>query len=150
MNGGEQTWASAVPLQFSFLLLPVCFAVAVLRYRLYDVELIVNRAIVLGAGHAVRRGRLHRTGGRGRSHARRAGRGFWPSIVATAVVALAFQPLRSSVVRFADRLAYGSRAAPYDALSDSAAGSVRARRRTPCSLRWPRPSVERSRRTRCG
>ena len=43
---------------------------------------------------------------------------FWPSVVATAVVALAFQPLRSSVVRFADRLAYGSRAAPYDALSD--------------------------------
>ena len=31
---------------------------------------------------------------------------------------MAFQPLRSPVVRFADRLAYGARAAPYDALSD--------------------------------
>ena len=37
---------------------------------------------------------------------------------ATALVALAFQPLRRQVVRLADRLAYGSRAQPYEALSD--------------------------------
>ena len=40
------------------------------------------------------------------------------SLLVTAVVALAFQPLRRGVVRFADRLAYGTRAAPYDALAD--------------------------------
>ena len=34
------------------------------------------------------------------------------------VVALAFQPLRSWVVRVADRLAYGTAAAPYEALTD--------------------------------
>jgi hypothetical protein len=44
--------------------------------------------------------------------------GFWLSLLATAVVALAFQPLRRNVVRFANRLAYGSRAQPYEALSD--------------------------------
>ena len=44
--------------------------------------------------------------------------GFWPSLLATAVVALAFQPLRSRVVRIADRLAFGAAAAPYEALAD--------------------------------
>jgi hypothetical protein len=40
------------------------------------------------------------------------------SLLATVVVALAFQPLRRRVVRVADRLAYGNRAAPYEALAD--------------------------------
>ena len=44
--------------------------------------------------------------------------GFWWSLLATVVVALAFQPLRRGVVRIADRAAYGTRAAPYDALAD--------------------------------
>ena len=118
MNGGEQTWLSAVPLQISFLLLPVCLAVAVLRYRLYDVELIINRAIVLGlATLFVAAGYIALVVGVGAMLGGQVEK-FWPSVIATAVVALAFQPLRSSVVRFADRLAYGSRAAPYDALSD--------------------------------
>ena len=118
MNGGEQTWLSAVPLQISFLLLPVCLAVAVLRYRLYDVELIINRAIVLGlATLFVAAGYIALVVGVGAMLGGQVEQ-FWPSVIATAVVALAFQPLRSSVVRFADRLAYGSRAAPYDALSD--------------------------------
>ena len=54
----------------------------------------------------------------GRSAQNRMGGGFWTSLLLTVVVALAFQPLRRRVVRFADRLAYGSRAAPYDALAD--------------------------------
>ena len=44
--------------------------------------------------------------------------GFWPSLLATAVVAMAFQPLRRRVVRIADRLAFGAAAAPYEALAD--------------------------------
>ena len=44
--------------------------------------------------------------------------GFWPSLVATALVALAFQPLRRRVVGVADRLAFGRAAAPYEALAD--------------------------------
>jgi hypothetical protein len=44
--------------------------------------------------------------------------GFWASLLATAAVALAFQPLRSRVSRLADRFAYGSRALPYEALAD--------------------------------
>jgi hypothetical protein len=118
LNGGRQTWASSLPLYASYLLLPVLFAIAVRRYRLYNIELILNRTLVLAAGTAfaalgyttlvVVVGKLvgQQTGG------------FWVSLLAIALVALAFQPIRRSVVRLANRLAYGPRAQPYEALSD--------------------------------
>jgi signal transduction histidine kinase len=118
ITGGEQTWATAVPLQVSFFLLPVCLAVAVLRYRLYDVDVIINRAVIYGVSTlVVATGYVVLVVGVGGLLGSRAD-GFWPSVVATAVVAMAFQPLRRRVVKLADRLAYGARAAPYDALSD--------------------------------
>lgn len=118
LNGDQQTYAAALPLFTSYFLLPILFAVAALRHRLYDLDVIVNRAVVVVAGVAfaavgysalvVASGRvLEGTGG-----------GFWISLLGTAVVALAFQPLRRGVVRLADRLAYGRRAQPYEALAD--------------------------------
>ncbi|HET6668502.1 MAG TPA: hypothetical protein VFG98_14590, partial [Intrasporangium sp.] len=117
LNGGRQTWASALPLFASYFLLPILLGVAVLRYRLYDVEVIVNRAFVLAAGVAfaaigyttlvvlVGNQLQDRTGG------------FWFSLLALAAVALAFQPVHRQVVHLANRLAYGPRARPYEALS---------------------------------
>src|SRR5215813_4934841 len=43
-----------------------------------------------------------------------------PSIAATAVVAIAFQPVRAWVQRLANRLVYGRRATPYQVLADFA------------------------------
>ena len=117
-NGGQQTWAASLPLFVSYMLLPVLFAVAVLRYRLYDVEVIINRTVVLAVAAVfaavgyttlvVTVGKLvHRQTG-----------GFWLSLLATALVAVAFQPLRRRVVRLANRLAYGTRAHPYEELSE--------------------------------
>jgi hypothetical protein len=40
------------------------------------------------------------------------------SILATAVVAVAFQPVRNRVQRLANRLVYGERATPYEVLSE--------------------------------
>lgn len=117
-NGGRQTWIASLPLFVSYLCLPLLFAVAVLRYRLFDLDLIINRALVLALGTifagigytglvlAVAALLNTRTGG------------FWLSLLATALVALAFQPLRQRVVRLANRLAYGARALPYEALSE--------------------------------
>ena len=120
-NGGRQTWAASLPLYIAYLLLPVLFAVAVLRYRLYDIEVIINRTVVVavGTGFAgIGYTTLVVTVGsavEGRTS------GFWLSLLATAVVALAFQPVRRWVVLVANRLAYGSRAQPYEALSDFSA-----------------------------
>ncbi len=116
LNGGDQTWYSAIPLQVAFVLLPVFLAVAVLKYRLYDVDLIINRAVVLGVSALfVTVSYTLLVVGVGNMVS--GSSGFWTSVLATAAVALAFQPLRRWVVRFADRLAYGARAVPYDALS---------------------------------
>ena len=118
VNGGRQTWAASLPLFVSYLLLPILLAVAVLRYRLYDIEVIINRTVVLAVGTAfaavgyttlvVVVGKL----------VDRQTSGYWLSLSATALVALAFQPLRRRVVHLANRLAYGSRAQPYRELSD--------------------------------
>jgi hypothetical protein len=118
INGGEQTWLAGVPLFVAYFLLPILIAVAVLRYRLYDVELIINRTVlvVLGAGFAAI-GYTTLVVAVGNLVDRRTS-GLWLSLLATVVVALAFQPLRRWVVRLADRLAYGSRAQPYQELSD--------------------------------
>ena len=50
LNGGRQTWISSLPLFVSYFCLPLLFAVAVLRYRLFDLDLIINRAVVLALG----------------------------------------------------------------------------------------------------
>jgi hypothetical protein len=117
-NGGRQSWSASLPLFIAFFCMPLLFAVAVLRYRLFDLDLIINRAVVFALGIlfaavgytglvvAVSALVTTRTSG------------FWLSLLATALVALAFQPLRRPVVRLANRLAYGDRAAPYEALSD--------------------------------
>jgi signal transduction histidine kinase len=43
---------------------------------------------------------------------------FWPSLMATALVAISVQPLRRRLVQLADRAVYGARAVPYEALAD--------------------------------
>jgi signal transduction histidine kinase len=118
IQGEQGTWLAALPLRLAQLAVPLCVAVAVLRHRLLQIDLIVNRALVLAlAAGLVAVGYvlvvvvvgLAVGGGTG---------GFWPSLLATALVALAFQPLRRRVVRLADRLAFGAAAAPYEALAD--------------------------------
>lgn len=118
VNGGEQTWVSSLPLFTAYMVLPFLFGVAVLRYRLYDVEVILNRTlvVVLGTvfaaiGYTTLVVLVGNRLGQGSS-------GVWLSLLGTALVAVAFQPLRRQVIRLANRLAYGSRAQPYEALSD--------------------------------
>jgi signal transduction histidine kinase len=96
--------------------LPIAIGIGVLRYRLYDIDLIINKALVYGGIAAVitvvyilvviNIGAL--VGGSQR---------LWLSLLTTAVIALAFQPLRDRAQRLANRLVYGRRATPYEALS---------------------------------
>jgi signal transduction histidine kinase len=101
---------------FAAATLPVAIGIAVLRNRLYDIDLIINRALVYGGLAAVitavyvlvviNIGAL--VGGSQR---------LWLSLLTTAIIALAFQPLRDRAQRLANRLVYGRRATPYEALS---------------------------------
>jgi signal transduction histidine kinase len=102
----------------SGLAIPVAIGVSVLRYRLYDIDLIINRTLVYGAlamfitavyiGMAVGIGTLVGSGGQPN---------LWLSIVATIIVAVGFQPVRERLQRLANRLVYGTRATPYEVLS---------------------------------
>ena len=105
----------------AYIFVPVSVGVAILRYRLYDIDVILSRAIVLGTlAVFVTVGYVAVVVAIGSVLAAVNTTGptpYWPSLVATALVAAAFQPLRRHVLRLADQLVYGSRAAPYEALA---------------------------------
>jgi signal transduction histidine kinase len=100
-------------------LIPIGAGVAIFKYRLYDIDVVINKtvvfgalaafitavyvAIVVGLGAAIGQGQKPNLG---------------LSILATAMVAVAFQPVRERVQRFANHLVYGKRATPYEVLSE--------------------------------
>jgi signal transduction histidine kinase len=97
---------------------PVAIGIAVLKYRLYDIDVVISRTLVYGSlavfitavyvGIAVGIGAL--IGGGGKPN-------LGLSILATAIVAVGFQPVRERVQKVANRLVYGKRATPYEVLS---------------------------------
>jgi hypothetical protein len=118
VNGGVQTGLASLPLYVAYFALPIFTAIAVLRFRLYDLDVILNRAaFVTIATVFAALGYIGLVVGVGAVVGAHAG-GFWPSLLGTAIVAVAFQPLRRWVVRVADRIGYGEQAAPYEALAD--------------------------------
>src|SRR5688572_20284995 len=117
VNGGEQTFLASGPLFLAYFLLPIVTAVAILRHQLFDIDLIINRALVLGlAALIVATGYVVLVVALGSALGAWA-EGFWLSLLAFVVVAMGFQPLRRRVLRLADRVAYGPRAVPYEALA---------------------------------
>ncbi|GAC1574488.1 MAG: hypothetical protein NVS3B24_01670 [Candidatus Dormibacteria bacterium] len=99
--------------------LPLALGIAVMRYRLYDIDVVISRTLLYGvlAGliTAVYVGIVVGLG----SALGQVNRPNLPlSIAATAVVAVGFQPVRELVQRVANRLVYGKRASPYEVLSE--------------------------------
>ncbi|CAN5713445.1 hypothetical protein BH18ACT11_BH18ACT11_18350 [soil metagenome] len=99
---------SNVPFAVSIALLPIAIAVAVFRYRLYDIDIIINRALVYGAltaslvllyvGGVVALQYVFRTF---------AGGGSQLAVVAsTLVIAALFNPLRRRIQSLIDRRFY--------------------------------------------
>ena len=100
----------------TLLFLYAAIAISVLKYRLYDIDVVIGKAVVfavlaafitvvyivlvVGIGTLV---------GSDRSP--------FLSAAAAAVVALAFQPARQRARRLANRIVYGERATPYEVLS---------------------------------
>ena len=118
-----QAWLATVAYTsvqiISLLGIPAAMAIAILRERLYDIDVIISRAVVHGllsaaftgvyAGIVVGIGTF--VGHRG---------GPVLTIAAAVTIALLFQPLRRRAQQFANRLVYSRRATPYQALSDFA------------------------------
>jgi signal transduction histidine kinase len=100
----------------SFVLIPIAIGVSILRYRLFDIDIVINKAVLFGALAvfitvvyvAIVAGVGAIVGGQTSPVL---------SAAAAAIVALAFQPARRRAQRFADRLVYGKRATPYEVLS---------------------------------
>jgi two-component system, NarL family, sensor kinase len=110
----QAVWAVAtVP---AVILLLITIAGSVTRHRLFDVEVVVSRAVtiaVLGAvvtlvyiGIVAGVGALLGSGSRP-----------WLSVAATAVIAVAFEPLRRRTLRLATRVVVGTDATPEETLA---------------------------------
>jgi signal transduction histidine kinase len=97
-------------LTVAFAMIPLAVAIAVVRHGLFDIELVVNRAVVYGAltalGLATYAGLLAATGAR-------AGRGTYAALLA-AVIAAALTAARSRFQRFVDQRLFGARRDPYE------------------------------------
>jgi signal transduction histidine kinase len=104
----------SVLVSISLAFLYVAIGIAMLKHNLYDIDLIINKTITYGAIAAfitaiyvivvvVIGAFIGVTEG--------------VSLLATAVVAVAFQPIRRRAQQFANRLVYGERATPYEVLS---------------------------------
>ncbi len=103
-------------INLSLLLIPLSIGVAILRYRLWDIDVIVNRALVYGSLTAVVVGvYVLLVGGLGSLLQARGNPVV--SLAATGLVAALFAPLRDRLQRGANRLMYGERDEPYAVLS---------------------------------
>lgn len=105
------------PLVFLFvLLIPLSIGVGILRYRLWDIDTIINRTLVYGALTVCVVGLYVLIVGY-------LGTLFWTgdnlfiSLLATGIVAVAFQPLRERLQSGVNRLLYGERDEPYAVLA---------------------------------
>jgi signal transduction histidine kinase len=99
----------------ALLFLFAAIGIAILKYRLYEIDILINRAVVYGGLAvfitavyvllvAVIGAFIGATEGL--------------ALVATAIVAVAFQPVRARAQAIANRVVYGKRATPYEVLSE--------------------------------
>lgn len=112
---GQVVWSTPLLGLLTLPLVPLAAGVAIVRYRLYDIDPIINKALVGGAmvllvsvgyvGLVVGAGALLPVSDR------------VLALAATAAVAVVFEPVRRRAQGLADRLVYGRRATPYETLS---------------------------------
>ncbi|HSH81335.1 MAG TPA: histidine kinase, partial [Herpetosiphonaceae bacterium] len=111
---------SVTGVTFSYLLIPLSIGIAILRYRLWDIDIILNRTLVYGTLTigvvalyvlaVAAFGTLFARGAPARDN-------LLISLLATGLVAVLFAPLRDHLQRGVNRLLYGERDEPYAVLA---------------------------------
>ncbi len=118
------------------LVLTLCLATAVLRYRLFDIDLVINRTLVYTALSACVVGTYALVVGTLGTLFNAQGN-LTVSLIATGLIAALFQPLRERLQRLVNRLMYGDRDEPYALLaklSSRVEGSLTPERVVPTIL----------------
>jgi len=107
-------FGTAIPLVL--LAIPLSIGIAILRYRLWDIDVIINRTLVYAALSACVIG-LYVLVVVGLGSLLQAQGNLLLSLLATGLIAILFQPLRQRLQQAVNRLLYGERDTPYRVIS---------------------------------
>ena len=131
-----QAYSAVFPvIQLVPVVVPVAVAVAVLRFRLFDIEVLVSRAVVYGILTGVLLLTYAAVAAAVTSVLPAAGESAG-RLLAAASVAVAFAPLRQWLQQRVGRRLFGARAEPYAALVDLSRELEHRRRQSTCLPRW--------------
>jgi signal transduction histidine kinase len=111
--------ATTIAMDVAVICLEAALAIAVLKYRLYDIDIVISKALQYGAMAAFITA-VYAALVVGVGAAVGNSRSVYLSALAAAIVAVAFQPVRQRAAVVANRLVYGRRATPYQVLSEFA------------------------------
>jgi signal transduction histidine kinase len=104
---------------FALIFLWVAIVIALMKYRLYEIDFVISKTVVFGTLAAfITLVYVALVVGVGTAVGNR--QSPLLTAIAAAVVALAFQPMRMRAQRLANRVIYGKRATPYEVLSEFA------------------------------
>ena len=102
----------------AILSIPIAVGIAMLRYRLYEIDVVIRKSVVVAVVVAfITIVYVGIVVGIGALVAGTSTEGPLP-IIAAVVIAVAFQPVRAGANRIANRIVYGKRATPYEVLSE--------------------------------
>jgi two-component system NarL family sensor kinase len=126
---------SIIATDFTIVSIVIATGIAILRYRLWDIDIVINRTLVYGSlttlivGMYVlivgSLGTLFQTGG-----------SLPVSLLATGIIAMSFQPLRQHLQHDVNRLMFGERDDPYAVL-----GRLSARLETVVAAQMVLPTI---------
>jgi signal transduction histidine kinase len=112
----EGTWSEVLS-GLAFLGIPIAVGIAILQFHLWDLDVVVRKAVV--AGMLVVLAVVVYGGAVALIAKATADRGSTGALFAVALaLGIAFRPVMRIARRFADRIAYGKRATPYEVLSE--------------------------------
>jgi two-component system NarL family sensor kinase len=114
VTSGSTDLITGVVVLAMLIAIPAAVAIGILRYRLFDIELVINRTLVYGSlTLCIVVGYVAIVGGLNALIEQRGVAG----VLGAGLVAAGFQPLRLRLQRRADRWIYGDRSDPYAALT---------------------------------